>query len=138
MHDQVRIVALGAIAVVHLGKHLGIGTVDRFHRRFVAEPSHLDLVESHALDDAGVVGRKEGRDFQPRLLGHVVDQGLPVGLQILSGLGGDDAEVDVLRPGGGQGQAKRDGSEGVFDHGSFLESIRVDAERERSGSLSQR
>jgi hypothetical protein len=76
----------------------------------------VHLVEAHAFDDAGVVGGEEGGDLEAGLLGHVVQQRLPVGLEVLRGLGRDDAEGDVLRQGAGEGEAEREAGQGFLEH----------------------
>src|SRR3546814_15216456 len=58
--------------------------------------SHIDLVETHALDNAGIVGSKEGIDLHARALAHLGQERVPLGLQILRGLGGDNAEIQFL------------------------------------------
>src|SRR3546814_5121652 len=56
----------------------------------------IDLVETHALDNAGIVGSKEGIDLHARALAHLGQERVPLGLQILRGLGGDNAEIQFL------------------------------------------
>ncbi|MNV46342.1 hypothetical protein D3C71_1381690 [compost metagenome] len=117
VHDEVRVVALRAVGVHHLRKDFAVGAVHGFHGRLVAQPGHLHLVEAHGFDEARVVGCKEGIDLQTGLLGHVVQQRLPVGLEVLRGLGRDHAEVDVLgQRARGQTQPDRQGGTQFLEH----------------------
>ena len=77
VHDQVRVIALRAVGIDHLREHLATCAVHRFHGRLVAVPGHVNLVEAHALDDAGVIRGKERVDLHTGLFGHVVQNRLP-------------------------------------------------------------
>ena len=124
IYDQVRVVALGAVGIDHLGKNFTIGAVNRFHGGLVAQPGYLDLVEAHAFNDASVVRRKECSDIEAGLTLHVFDQRRPVLLQVLGGFGRDDAEVDVLSDGTGACQAQSKGcgrgGQQLFQHEKLL------------------
>jgi hypothetical protein len=63
--------------------------------RLVAVPRHLDLVEAHGLDHAGIVGRVEAVDLQASALGDGLQERLPVLLLTGRGLGGEHAEIDL-------------------------------------------
>ncbi|MNE45959.1 hypothetical protein D3C80_1402760 [compost metagenome] len=77
-----------------LGEDFTVGTVHGFDGGLVAQPGDVDLVEAHALDQAGIVGGKRGVDLQAGLLVHVIQERLPDALEVLRRLGGHDAEVD--------------------------------------------
>ena len=66
---------------------LAIGAINCFHSSFVAIPSHLYFIEAHPFNHASVVWGKEGFNGQARLLLHVVQDGLPILLQVGGCLG---------------------------------------------------
>ncbi|MNN22232.1 hypothetical protein D3C81_1355830 [compost metagenome] len=103
-YDQHTPVTGGATGGSGLGEDLAVGAVHRFDGGLVAQPGHIDLVEAHALDQAGIVGGKRGVDLQAGLLLHVIQERLPDALEVLRRLGGHDAEVDgfFFRLGGAQ------------------------------------
>ena len=96
VHDDVGVVAVLAVGGDGLGEHLALGAIDRLHRRLVAEPGDLHLLEAHALDHAGVVGGEEGVDLQAGALLHVGQEGIPDLLEVGGRFRRDDAEVDLL------------------------------------------
>ena len=118
MGDQQRVVAGVAVGGDHLGEDLAVRTVDRFHRRLVAEVAKLNFVEAHGFDDPGVVRGEEGVDLEAGRLLHVGKDGRPLLAQRLGVLRGNDAEIDLRRlgmDGGGDeagGKGERSGESG--------------------------
>jgi hypothetical protein len=94
-HHQA-VVTLRTVGRNGLGEHLATRTIHRLHRRLVAVPGHVDLVEAHALDNPGVVRCEERVDLQPSLLTHIRQEGVPHAFQILRRLSRNDAEIDFL------------------------------------------
>ena len=105
--DQQAVVAEGSVRVHQLRKDLAVGAVNRFHGGLVPVPRHLNLVEAHSLDHPGVVGRVKTAHLQAGLLLHVAEEGLPSLTLGRCGVGGNDAEVDLL--GGNRHGAQADG-----------------------------
>ena len=80
--DDQAVVALAAVLGHDLAEDLAVGAIHRLHRRLVAHPRDLHLVEAHRLDDAGVVGGEERVDLQAGRLLQVLQQRLPGALQV--------------------------------------------------------
>lgn len=89
-------VAVVAVGVGGLGKDFAASAVHHDHGALVANPAYVNLLEAHALDDAGVVAGKEGIDLHAQSLAHVGKEGIPKGTQILGGFGRNDAKVQFL------------------------------------------
>ena len=100
--DQAGVVALAAVGSGGLGKDLAIGAVHHHHGTLVADPAQVDFLEAHAFDDTGIVTGKEGFDFHAEGLAHILEERIPKHLEILAGLGGDNAEIEGLLRLGGQ------------------------------------
>lgn len=122
--DQQAPVARRATGGDGLGEDLAVGAIHRFHGGLVAVPGDVDLVETHALDDPGVVGGEEGLHLVAGLLAHVLEEGFPDALEVLRRLGGDDPEIDhrlvgVRHPGKGAGEqgGSREHTTEAFQHG---------------------
>lgn len=107
--DQAGVVALAAVGSGGLGKDLAIGAVHHHHGALVADPAQVDFLEAHAFDDTGIVTGKEGFDFHAEGLAHILEERIPKHLEVLAGLGGDDAEIEGLLRLGGQRAAQQHG-----------------------------
>src|SRR4029079_14558543 len=97
VRDDVAVVTGRSVQVDELREDLAVRAVDRLDRALVAVPRHLDLVEALRLDDPGVVGREKAVHLEAGLLRHVLEERIPERLDGRALVGGNDAEVDLLR-----------------------------------------
>ena len=81
--DQHAPVARRSICGDGLGKYLTVSAIHGFHRREVAVPGDIHFVEAHSLNDARIVRREEGVHFDAQFLFHVLQERVPLRLQVL-------------------------------------------------------
>jgi hypothetical protein len=55
----------------------------------------VNLAESHALDNAGIVGSEKGVDLHSQCLGHVFQERVEAFLEAGGGFGGNNAKVKL-------------------------------------------